>query len=203
DHDVRRLEIAVQHPLRMRVVNRLRNLARVPRRALRRQRTIANNVSERASPDVIHREVMMTIPLAGLVNADNVWMLKVSGGLGFAAEPKHFLFARELPRENHLQRDDSIQRNLSRAIDDAHATASNLLKQFKVTEPAGRGAEEKRRRGARRNAGSNLLLPFSPFLFRPGRGQGAIERALWTKPARPVFRQRNTALRTSIRLWRF
>src|SRR6185503_1946585 len=103
DDDIRWLEIAVQHALRVRIMNCLRNLACIFRRTLCRQWTIVNNVRERPSLDVIHREVMMSIALTRFVDANNVRMLQMRGGFGLAAEPEHFLFARELPRENHLQ----------------------------------------------------------------------------------------------------
>src|SRR5215212_1784987 len=79
---------------------------------------------------------MVAVAFTGFVDADNVRMLKMRRGFGFAAEPQYFLFARELSRENHLQRDDTIQTDLPRAIDDSHAAAPDFFEQFEVTEAA-------------------------------------------------------------------
>jgi hypothetical protein len=111
-------------------------------------------------------------------------MLEMGGGFRFTAKSKHFLFARELACQNHLQRDDAVQTELPRAIDDAHSTAADFIQQFKVAKAAGRPG----------------LFVGDPFAaVARFCGQRALERALRAKPLRPVFRQRNTALGASTR----
>src|SRR5215212_3223189 len=127
---------------------------------------------------------MVAVAFTGFVDADNVRMLKMRRGFGFAAEPQYFLFARELSRENHLQCDDTIQTDLPRAIDDSHAATPDFFEQFEIAEAS---------RRTRFGDGSCFCKIARRF------GQRAIQRALRTKSARPVFRQRNTALGASTR----
>ena len=65
----------MQHALRVRVVDGLGDPAAVFSRALCRERAIVHDVSERSSLHVIHREKVVPIALARLVNANDVRML--------------------------------------------------------------------------------------------------------------------------------
>src|SRR5688572_23365047 len=140
------------------------------------------NVGQRPTLNEVHREVMVPIKLAGLVNANDIRVLQVCGGLRFAAEAEHLLFAGKLPRQDHLQRDDAVEADLSRAIDHAHPAAGYFFQQFVIAESA-----DPARRLHIRLAGSATLA------------ERRIQRALGAKGPGPVFLQRNTALRTTAR----
>jgi hypothetical protein len=75
---------------------------------------------------------VLSIGLAGLVNADDIPVLKMSGGFRFASEPQHLLLARELPGQQHFQRNRPIQADLSSPIDNPHSAATDFLKQFVI-----------------------------------------------------------------------
>src|SRR5882762_10011954 len=103
-NDIRWFEIAVQHALRMRVMDRLCDGARVCCGALRGEWSVADHLGECPPLHEIHGKVMVAVPFPGLMDADNVRMLQMSGGFRLAAKTQHILFAGELPCQNHFER---------------------------------------------------------------------------------------------------
>src|SRR6185295_1497102 len=85
--DVGGLEIAVQDALPMRVVDGFRNELDVTRRFRGRQRAVPHESGEVLSLDVIHREIMLTLMDAYVVNGDDVRVLEKGGSRNLASKP--------------------------------------------------------------------------------------------------------------------
>jgi hypothetical protein len=61
-------------------------------------------------------------------------------GLRVALEALHRLVAGELPKQQHLERDDAVEFGMPGAIDHTHAAMTEFFQQFvltKATEPNG------------------------------------------------------------------
>ena len=84
---VRRLEIAMQDASLVRVMNRFGNELDVPRGFRAAQWTVAHELREVLALDVIHREVMLAVVDADVVNGDDVRMLEQRGSRDLAPEP--------------------------------------------------------------------------------------------------------------------
>src|SRR5690606_9728387 len=126
-------------------------------RASRRQRTIAQTLGETRPFDQLHREVRVAIDLAGLVDLDGVRMVDSRRRLGLRTESDAIGGAREIAPDDHFERDHAIEASLSRSIDDAHASAADLLEDLVVAE-----ASRKRRRARRSSIFDSI--PFSPWM---------------------------------------
>ena len=74
--------------------------------------------------DEAHREVVLSVVLADLVNGDDAVMIEIGSRLGFNVETADIGLVRELARQDHLQRDPAVERLLSGLKDDAHASAA-------------------------------------------------------------------------------
>ena len=86
DEHVLRLQVAMQGATLMGEVDRLGDDLDVARRDLRRQRPVLHEGPEVATGHVVHREVMLAVMLADLVDGDDVGVLQVGGGFGLAQE---------------------------------------------------------------------------------------------------------------------
>gem|GEM_PF-4861092 len=85
-----------------------------------------------------HREVGATLVRADLEDLHDVDMLQPGGRLAFHLKPVKLARAREIPRQDHLQRDVPVQADLPRPVDDSHAAAADLLDQLVVADPPSR-----------------------------------------------------------------
>src|SRR5436309_11342689 len=99
----------MQDAVLMRVVNGFSNELDVPRGFRGRQRTSAHELRKVLSLDVIHREVMLTVVDANIVNGDDVRVLEEGRSRNLAPEPLNDLLARELPGQDHLHRDNALE----------------------------------------------------------------------------------------------
>jgi hypothetical protein len=145
EEDVGRLQIAVQQPALVGVVNSSCHDGHQPG-GPDRLRVAADGIGQAAAVDEVHAEVVLAVVLADLVDGDEVRVLEVAGRLGLEAEPLHLLGGRQLARPDHLQGDGAVQANLPGAPDDAHAALGDLLQQLVVAEIA-HAAESRRPMG--------------------------------------------------------
>ena len=77
---------------------------------------------------------MLVVVDTYVVNSDDVRMLEERRSGYLAPEPLNHLLARELPGQNHFQRDNAPEAGLPRAIDYAHPAAGNLFEQFVIAK---------------------------------------------------------------------
>ena len=84
--------------------------------------------------------------MTGFVHPNDVRMLDPGGDLGFCLEPGDLIGGRHRPGQDHLERDDPIEVDLSGAVDDAHAAAADFAEQH-VFAVGDRLADERRAGG--------------------------------------------------------
>src|SRR5262249_14617054 len=85
---------------------------------------------ESAAFHEFHAEKRPPVLRAHFVNRNDVRMIEPGCSLRFGLETFHLAFTSELAGEHQLQSDDTVEGQVAGAVDDAHATVSNLLKQF-------------------------------------------------------------------------
>ena len=93
-HEVRGLQVAVNHTARMRKSNCCADL--VSPRKERRQRWHSHVSQQRRQRDpfhVLHAEVDDVVFLSDVINRDDIWMIQASGRLGLLLEPFDQFFA--------------------------------------------------------------------------------------------------------------
>ena len=73
---------------------------------------------------------------ADLVNSHDVWMLEAGRRRSFRTKPFHKLRTGERTKQQHLHRDDAVQAQMSRPINNAHAAARDFFEQFVIAESA-------------------------------------------------------------------
>ncbi len=120
----------------VRVVNGRGNLRDELRGARRRQRPFAHRFREVLPLDVIHREVVLALALAGFVDGDDVGVMQAGRRFRLGPEPQDHLRAAHAARLDHLHRHDPVEAELAGAIDHPHAAFGDLLQQFVVAERA-------------------------------------------------------------------
>src|SRR6187402_1873840 len=119
----------------MSVMNRLGHRLQTGGRAGGGPRTIPQPVGQGLAAHIVHREKMLAFVNANFMNGDDVGMSQLGGGLGFGSESADRFVRRQRAKRDHLDGNDSVQTGLAGPINDAHATAANLLQQLVVTEP--------------------------------------------------------------------
>lgn len=134
DQDIRWLQIAMKHPLLMRVLNRFRDQPHIAGGHRGSDRAVAHELREVLPLDVIHREVMLARVDAHIVDRNEIWMPQRRRSAGFRAKTVDQLPGGEVAAQHHLQRHDSAQGKLSRLVDDTHAAARDLFDQFIVAK---------------------------------------------------------------------
>ena len=87
EKDVRGLEVAVEDPEPVGVVDRLRALRDDPRRLDVGNPLAAHHGVERGSLHQLHGEEVKPVRLAAIVDANDAGVLQASDGLGLAPEP--------------------------------------------------------------------------------------------------------------------
>ena len=77
---------------------------------------------------------MMPRVLTHFVDADDVAVIQTGRRLGLGAEPVDLVFARQLPAEDHLDRDHAVQAHLAGFVHHAHAATRDFLQQLIIPE---------------------------------------------------------------------
>ena len=101
-----------------------------------RQRAVGQALGEALPLDEAHREVMLALVLADLVDRHDARMVEVGGRLGLGVEPLDVGLVGELAGEDHLERDGPVEAHLPGLEDDAHAAAGDLADDLVVAEVA-------------------------------------------------------------------
>ncbi len=183
EQDVRRLQVAVQQAVLVRVVDRPRDR--------RHEAGGAANVAgdrrplgEAAPLDQLHAEERdahaAQAPLADLVDRHDVRVVEAGGDLRLGAEAAQRHRVAEVGGPHDLQRDDAVETQLPGPVDDAHAAAGDLVEHLVTVglrqagrdvggrrrgrEPPRRGVAGRRRREVQRvdaGHGDSLREPLS------------------------------------------
>ena len=103
------------------------------------QRAVGQALGEALALDEAHREIMLALVLADLVDRHDARMVEVGGGLGLGVEPLDVGLVGELAGEDHLERDRPVEAHLPGLEDDAHAAAGDLADDLVVAEVADAG----------------------------------------------------------------
>ena len=74
-----------------------------------RQRPSLDPVGEAAAFDVAHREVVLAVIFADLKDRYDAGVIELGSRLGFALEALDVLIRGQLPRQDHLERDNPVQ----------------------------------------------------------------------------------------------
>ena len=126
EHDVLGLHIAVHHTLPVRVVERVRHLAREPQRLVDWKLAFPiESVAKRKSLDVRHDIVHQAIRFSGVEQREDVRMRQLGSELDLAKEA---LSADGLGdvRPQHLERNVPVMANVVREVDGCHTTGTQL-----------------------------------------------------------------------------
>ena len=84
--------------------------------------------------DAVHREEVLPVNLADLVNADDVWMAQSSGRLRFLVKTADVILRGQSVHQDHLDGDDAVEVGLASSKDDAHASAAEFFQKFEPSE---------------------------------------------------------------------
>lgn len=98
------------------------------------QGAIRDSVRQVAAFDEAHRKEVLAVVLPNFVNRHDARMIQAGRGFRFRVEPLHFFVGSQLPAENSLERDHTVELALSCTIDDAHASPRDLFKQLVIAE---------------------------------------------------------------------
>ena len=138
EHRVRRLQIAMHDPLRVRVAERLRHLANDSRGPwqigllvfARRQ-----IVLKRGALDECRRDVELIAILAILIERHDIWMPQIGRYLCFAQEPLDALRGVAALEFGHLQGDGTIELRIVGFVDIAERSFAQLAANLKSAHP--------------------------------------------------------------------
>src|ERR1700733_6098939 len=92
DKTVRRLDVAVDDPLGMRRVKRVRDFDRYRQQALDLKRASIDEMLERRSVEILHRNEGLAFILSDFVNRADVGMIEGGRGSRLASKPFQRLF---------------------------------------------------------------------------------------------------------------
>ena len=133
DEHVRGLQVAVQDPALVGVVHGPDH----GEHALDFRARIAPGMLRQRGPlDELHRVVLLALVLAHLVDRHDVGVVEVRRRLGLGVEPLDVTARGEAAGEDHLERDEPVERHLPRLVDDPHPAPGDLLQQLVVAEVA-------------------------------------------------------------------
>src|SRR6266403_1454472 len=129
-HDVAGLQIAVDHAVAVRFVQRIGNLAAEFKNLLERDRTLLQALRQRLAFETFHDEVVCSVLMANVVQHADVRVIQAGNGFGFALET---LLAngiiRELRRQD-LDGDRAVEPRVPRAENFAHSARAQRRHDF-------------------------------------------------------------------------
>lgn len=79
---------------------------------------------------------MLPLVLADFVDGNDIRVLKIGRSFRLGAKPLASRGRRPLTRENHFQRDEPVQAQLSCFVDDSHAAVGDFFEDLVVAEQA-------------------------------------------------------------------
>ena len=149
DQDVRRLEVAVDDPSPMGVVDGPGDRQDQAGRLAGRDRPVLEPAGQGRAVDVLADEVAGPVDPAGVVDGDDPGVPEPGAAAGLAEEPLDLARRPRVLRPRDLQRDDPPELPVDRPVDDAERAAAGLLDQLEPPEAPGRGPDGDRSIGCR------------------------------------------------------
>ena len=156
-HDVLRLEIAMDDVLLMRLVQRVHDLARDLQGVVEWQRSTRESIGERLALEVLEDEIPHAVLFPDVVKRADVRVVQAGDRLRFAVEALLHVGVVGEVRRQHLDGDRSIQPGVGGFVDLAHAASTEGTSDFVRTEA---------RAGGKRHGGRGHHTP-SEDLWRP------------------------------------
>ena len=141
DQDVRRLDVAVHQPGRVRRRQRLGDLRRDRQRLVGRQRTGGDPAVEPLAVHQLHREVVEPRGLARRDHAHDAGVVEPRDRARLAGEALDLLGVERRRGGQHLERDPPAERLLDRLVDDPHPAAPDLAHDDELAQPAAAGMD--------------------------------------------------------------
>ena len=127
-HQVRRLDVAVDDPHLVRVAEPRAQLEDQFQPADQAQRRpAADDLAERLTVDVLHRDERLALVLADVVDGDDVGMGQARRRTGFAGEPLLDLVVED---RQDLDRDGPIEHRIAGQVEQPHAAFAKAIQDF-------------------------------------------------------------------------
>ncbi len=172
-HQVLRLDVAVDHPLFMGVLQPHRRLGDVMAGVGHRQRPLAlHHLVEVLPLDVLHREEQQFAGLDGAVRLHHVVVAEHGGRADLAQEALHHAGFVEQRLVDHLEDFAPVHQHVPGQVDDSHAAAAQLAQHLVA------GDQQSRPRPTAAPAPARRATPFRPGPAPAPRGPA------WRPPAR-------------------
>ena len=140
EHDVVRLQVAMQDARSMRLLQSVCGIPRVARRTARLQWSVGQQLRQTRTLNKTHRIETLSVDFAHVIDRDNVVVLKTGSRLRLVSKSLHGCSLRvsgeteELVAAYHLEGDQPVRTLLPRSVDGAHPPSANLLKQLVVSK---------------------------------------------------------------------
>ncbi len=128
--DVGRLQVAVQYPALMGVMERGGGDRDDPGRGAGVSGEFGEPLVEACTSDQLHAEIRQPLDLADLVDRDDLGMIQLRNRLRLVLEPQQLGFGGKSARLDDLERNFPVKRNLAGLVDNAHAAAAQFLENF-------------------------------------------------------------------------
>ena len=126
EQDVRRLDVAVDEPTLVCLVERSRDLGDDRRGARRIERAFARDeLAQVLAVHVAHRQIQGALVLAGLVDRDDVRVVERGGDPRLALEASAETWVLGQLGRDELERDVAVELLLVGEVDDAHAATAD------------------------------------------------------------------------------
>ena len=135
DDDIIGLDVAVDHAMRMRVIQRARHFARNLKRAFFGKMLIVfEQLSKTAPFDVFHDQVGPPIGAPGTVTGDDIRMRQRARGFDFSLKSRDEFGVFGQTQREDFERDDFLLRWIARFVDVAHAAAAERGEDFEAAQ---------------------------------------------------------------------
>jgi hypothetical protein len=146
--DVGRFEVAVDDAVKVGEVHRPCQNLHEPGAFVRAGRRRAEPGGQTPAVHELQRQERPAFVFADLEDLHDVGVLKARDRLGLAAKEGQGAIAGVRSGQDHLERDHSVQGEMTGLVDDAHAAAAQLAQDFVTGHDRQRGRRGVRRRGA-------------------------------------------------------
>src|SRR5205085_1797938 len=138
--NIRRLDIAVNNTLAVRIVERVENLRHDLHNGCRRETLVALEAFLELAPfDELHGDEPGAAFFSEIVDRNDVGVTQASGGLRLASKARDDVLrvlARELIGADRFQRDDAFDERIVAFVNDAHGAATDLAPDLILAEAA-------------------------------------------------------------------